>query len=96
MTLALTVRCGSWHAESVVRTCGDGGVTVAHIPLDRGDIGGGDLVGGGADDIQTGCQNEVLRFPVGGVTAVVGGYTSESWRGSSRCTPSASVRHCSR
>ena len=59
-------------AESVVRACGDGGVAVAHIPLDRGDIGGGDLVGGGADDIQTGCQNEVLRFPVGGVTAVVG------------------------
>ena len=59
-------------AESVVRTCGDGGVTVAHIPLDRSDIGGSDLVGGGADDIQTGRQNEVLRFPVGGVTAVVG------------------------
>ena len=50
----------------------DGGVAVAHIPLDRGDIGCGDLVGGGADDIQTGRQNEVLRFPVGGVTAVVG------------------------
>lgn len=58
--------------EGVVRACGDGGVAVAHIPLDRGDIGGGDLVGGGADDIQTGRQNEVLRFPVGGVTAVVG------------------------
>ena len=41
-------------------------------PLDRGDIGGGDLVGGGADDIQAGRQNEVLRFPVRGITAVVG------------------------
>lgn len=58
--------------EGVVRACGDGGVAVAHIPLDRGDIGCGDLVGGGADDIQTGRQNEVLRFPVRGVTAVVG------------------------
>ena len=59
-------------AEGVVRACGDGGVAVTHIPLDRGDIGGGNLVGSGADDIQTGRQNEVLRFPVRGVTAVVG------------------------
>ena len=59
-------------AQSVVCTCGNGGVAVAHIPLDRGDIGGGDLVGSGADDIQTGRQNEVLRFPVRGITAVVG------------------------
>ena len=58
--------------QSVVRTCGNGSVAVAHIPLDRGDIGGGDLVGGGADDIQAGRQNEVLRFPVRGITAVVG------------------------
>ena len=59
-------------AQSVVRTCGNSGVAVAHIPLDRGDIGGGNLVGSGADDIQAGRQNEVLRFPVRGVTAVVG------------------------
>ena len=59
-------------AESIVRACGDGSVAVAHIPFDRGDIGGGDLVGGGADDIQTGCQNQVLRFPVRGIAAVVG------------------------
>ena len=58
--------------EGVVRACGDGGAAVSHIPLDRSDIGCGDLVGGGADDIQTGRQNEVLRFPVGGITAVVG------------------------
>ena len=58
--------------EGVVRACGNGGVAVAHIPLDRGDIGCGDLVGGGADDIKTGRQNEVLRFPVRGITAVVG------------------------
>ena len=58
--------------QSVVRTCGNGGVAVTHIPLDRGDIGCGDLVGSGADDIQAGRQNEVLRFPVRGITAVVG------------------------
>ena len=59
-------------AESIVRACGDGGVAVAHIPLDRSDIGGGNLVGSGADNIQTGRQNEVLRFPVRGIAPVVG------------------------
>lgn len=58
-------------AECVVARRCNGGCGTAHIPLDRGNRCGGDLVGSGTNDIHAGGQNQVGRTPIRGVCAVV-------------------------